>query len=253
MKASIIISTYNRKELLEIHLNCLQKQEMIKECEILVFNDGLDNDGTKELCESHPLNIKYVFTGQRNLEDNMIWRVPGFVNNIGAKLAESDLLIFSCSEIYHLGNDTVKNIIEVENSMATPKSVLDDIDGKFLNSEMKEQDIINVRTNPVHPFVPNPLMPYFMGVPKKAFMDIGGYDEDFTGLGDDDNDLVSRLKNYGLQYKFINSEIVHLFHGVKRPANEILADERFIYNRKLWHDRKDIIIRNKDKDWGMIK
>ena len=148
--------------------------------------------------------------------------------------------------------------MKTKKSLVGPKKVLDDRYGNFinfLNTWSGEEKAFNEEYSKLHsippdPFMPNPYVPYFLGMWKEDFININGYDEDFIGIGDDDNDLVDRLKLIGCKYHFVNKEIVHMFHGIKRNADEILSDPKFIYNRRLWKERSGIIKRNLNKTWG---
>lgn len=85
-KVSILITTFLRPHLLKWNLISLARQNIGFNFETIVLNDGLP-DETEELCREYEekLNLKYIFTGHRNLSGDMIYRVPGFALNIGAK------------------------------------------------------------------------------------------------------------------------------------------------------------------------
>jgi GT2 family glycosyltransferase len=90
-------------------------------------------------------------------------------------------------------------------------------------------------------------MPYFMAVDRQRLINIGGYDEDFTGIGADDNDLTDRLRTSGCRYDFAPAEVIHLYH----PKHENLQDDpRYQHNVKLWKHRKGTVVRNKHREWG---
>ena len=269
---SIIIPCFNRSNLLDWHLKTLYgtmffnsngtKRQPISH-EILVVNDGIDDD-TKDICKKweDKFNIKYFFIGHRNInQESPTWRIPGFSINFAARRSSGKLLILTNPEIYH-PQDTIGDVINIllktKKSLVGPKKVLDDRYGNFinfLNTWSGEERAFNEEYSKLHsippdPFMPNPYVPYFLGMWKEDFININGYDEDFIGIGDDDNDLVDRLKLIGCKYHFVNKEIVHMFHGIKRNADEILSDPKFIYNRKLWKERSGIIKRNLNKTWG---
>ena len=97
------------------------------------------------------------------------------------------------------------------------------------------------------PFLANPFMPYFMAVNRQRLVDIGGYDEDFTGIGADDNDLTDRLRASGCRYDFAPAEVIHLHH----PKHKNLqSDPRYQHNVNLWKARKGTVVRNKHREWG---
>ena len=269
---SIIIPCFNRSNLLDWHLKTLYGNMFFNtngtkkipiSHEILIINDGLEDD-TEEICKkwSDKLNIRYFFIGHRNVSfEKLEWRVPGFAINFAAKKSLGKLLILTNPEIYHPQDtigDVIKILVKTKKSLVGPKKVLDDKYGNFINFLNKwdgkeasfNEEYTKLKDVPTDPFMPNPYVPYFLGMWKEDFVNINGYDEDFIGIGDDDNDLVSRLKLFGCKYIFVDKEIVHMFHGKKREAEEILNDPKFIYNRKLCNERKSIIKRNLNKEWG---
>jgi len=261
---SIIMPSFKRAELLRWGLFSIARQKIGFDYEIIVLNDGVEDD-TEAVCKtfSKKLNIKYLFTGQRN-KDGVKPRVPGFAINIGVKQAKGDVVILTCPEVFHIQDNTLNLLIEaVQNNplaLAAPREVVDDFSGVFLehvkfnfgdfdkaafhNLFLSYKNIIN---ESLTPFVSNRYMPYLMAMQKSHFMDIGGYDEDFIGIAADDNDIMDRLLANGCEYNFVKADVVHLYHGPKLPN---IKDERYLYNVKLWKDRKGVIQRNENRTWG---
>jgi GT2 family glycosyltransferase len=261
-KASILISTYNRPELLRFGLSSIAKQDFDKsDVEIIVLNDYLPDD-TERVCDEFPdLDIKYIFTGQRNL-NSIVSRVPGYAINVGARIAKGKFIFISCAEIYHMDN-TISSMLKIlENSEKTITTCIGKEDsGRFLN-KLKEGSI-NVEIDFVKEKIiekdPTAMeLPYFIGLNKQYFFDIGGYDEDFIGLVADDNDLSDRLKKIGCNYHYTSDRIIHLYHdrlllnGKNLKIKNENVQHRVDFNRKLYNDRKEIIIRN-NNNWGNVK
>ena len=105
LRASILITSFMRPHLLRWNLFSLAMQEIGFDFETIVLNDGIP-DETEALCREYQdvLNLKYVFTGQRNQGGELLYRVPGFAINIGARIASGDILIISCAEMFHINN-----------------------------------------------------------------------------------------------------------------------------------------------------
>ena len=105
LRASILITSFMRPHLLRWNLFSLARQEIGFDFETIVLNDGIP-DETEALCREYQdvLNLKYVFTGQRNQRGELLYRVPGFAVNIGARIASGDILIISCAEMFHINN-----------------------------------------------------------------------------------------------------------------------------------------------------
>ena len=96
--------------------------------------------------------------------------------------------------------------------------------------------------------------PFFMGLPRTDFLDIGGYDEDYTGVGVEDKDLVERLKWRGGRYIQAPSMILHLHHSRRRIQTDQQEDVRIRtqYNRNLFQAKKGQVVRNQDREWGVL-
>lgn len=251
-KASIIITAFQRPHLLKWGLYSLARQKIPFDFETIVVNDGI-NDETEDICNQYQqkLNIKYIFTGQRNLKKKIKWRVPGFALNIGAQKSAGQILILTCAEMFHL-DDTIEKLTNpvLENSklLGVP-TAKDDWDGFFLQDLVKGDgqyniDIYNNCENL------NFRLPFLMSVSREEFFSIGGYDEDLTGIAFDDNDLVDRLLMNGGSYFQIKARTIHLFHPRHMMGKE--RDPEFIHNMALYVNRRGSIVRNAGRDWGKL-
>lgn len=262
---SIIMPSFRRHELLKWGLWSIAKQKLDFDHEIVVLNDGLE-DETQDVCKmfSRKLNIRYIFTGQRNT-DTLRPRIPGFPINIGVKQSLGDIVILTCPEIFHIQDNVLNLLVKAVRSdplvMATPRTVSDDLDGSFLehvrfNFGDINEDVLKhlqetnqeIRDGGTSAFISNPYMPYLIAMKKSHFMNIGGYDEDFIGTAADDNDLMDRLVESGCKYELVDADVVHLYHGGKPD----MKSERYLYNVALWKSRKGVIERNKTRLWGVL-
>lgn len=243
------MTSFNRPELLSLGLDSLSRQDISKEdLEVIVLNDGDPDDGTDAVCELFEdfLNIKY-FAAQH--KENQ-WRVPGFAINFGFKQSVGEFVFISCAEMYHMDNTVPVMLKQLETGakiLSIPKSGRDD-DGTFLNKLIQNKPISDADYNPL-PVLHNIHFPFFMGMRREEFYKIGGYDEEFTGMGFDDNDFVFRMEKAGNRHLKTDCRVVHLYHprlNVKNP--EVL--KRFSKNEKMFYGKKSRIIRNINKDWG---
>lgn len=263
MKTSILMTTYNRPAHLRHSLASLCRQPL-DGCEIVVINDATE-DETASIVEQYAragVNIRYLFTGQRNT-DGCVWRVPGFALNIAIQQSDADIIILTNSDVYHLGDTVAPIVAAVENdlyALGTLGEIHDD-DGRLLSclceTPSAKVEVVSIAKDQPGPregeaLPPNTQMPYFLGVRRLHLLTIRGYDEDFNGYACDDSDLVGRLVSYGCYYTATNTEAVHLFHG-RRPA--ILPPnqaEAFNFNARLQADRRGQIYRNADRPWGVV-
>jgi len=253
MELSIIIPSFNRAALLKYGLKSLAKQKTLSEFEVIVLNDGVPDD-TEEVCDAYKekLDIRYVFTGHRNIPDPQ-WRIPGYAINIGARLARGKYMAIMCPEMYLL-DDCLQDMMDTLRNR--PKSLVitdgkDDQSEDFLN-EVKEKTS-DVVLETMYDGMPklNTEFPFFFGVNTEEFVGIGGYDEDFVGNCWDDQDIIMRLKQNGNTYVKLDKRIVHLYHSRLRYEKDKI--------KKLWDYNKDVydrkfgqIHRNIDNDWGSI-
>jgi len=249
---SIIITTFQRPHLLKWGLYSLAKQAMPSGFETIVLNDGL-HDETEAICHKYEqrLNLKYVFTGQRNLDGNIKWRVPGFAINIGAKISKGQILIISCAEMFHL-NDCIAQLtfplLSNPRLLGIPIA-RDDQDSSFLNNLIATDGSFDHNSYYNYPGL-NTSLPFLTSVSREQFFAIGGYDEDFTGIGYDDNDLMLRLTKNGCTYFQTVAETIHLYH--ERIWYARASSPETIFNRDLFYARQNQVVRNQDREWGKL-
>lgn len=249
---SILITTFLRPHLLQWNLFSLAKQKITHPFETIVLNDGLP-DETESLCRQYEarLNLKYVFTGQRNIEGSLIYRVPGFALNIGAKIASGENLIISCAEMFHL-NNTIENLIDPlqYSSQLMCTAIGMDDDGSFLDYlNLHHGDFDSHAFNYNYATV-NTSLPFLMAVRKEKYLAIGGYDEDFTGFAYDDNDFVDRMKLSGCRLALTQAKTIHLYH-VRHDLGMEMSPP-YLHNQRLYRDRQGLIIRNNGREWGKL-
>ncbi|GAG85021.1 unnamed protein product, partial [marine sediment metagenome] len=164
------------------------------------------------------MNIKYIFTREKNSK----FRCPSFAYNIGIKQSKGEIIILSSPEIFHL-NDSVDLIVapllKNKRILSSPEAegISFDTTGKVTNYLFKEptldlaKDINSLLKWGSKRSRYARKLPFFMGLYKKELMEIGGYDEDFTGYSGDDDDLIWRLKEKGLIFNYCSANIIHLY------------------------------------------
>jgi glycosyltransferase involved in cell wall biosynthesis len=251
-KVSILITAFLRPHLLKWNLISLTRQKFNFDLETIVLNDGLP-DETEALCQEYEkqLNLKYVFTGQRNLKGEVIYRVPGFALNIGAKRASGEILIISCAEMFHL-NHTINHLaiaVSLNRKHLSTAIGMDD-DGSFLdylNNHNGEFDFAAYLNN--YPRL-NTRLPFLMGIHRDEFFAINGYDEDFTGFAYDDNDLMDRLSENGCRLCLTQALTIHLYHP--RHDDDKEQTPEYLFNQNLYRERQGRIIRNLNREWGQV-
>ncbi|OGM03144.1 hypothetical protein A3K72_00425, partial [Candidatus Woesearchaeota archaeon RBG_13_36_6] len=96
MKVSIIIPTYNRKEVLELVLKSLAYQSYDpKKYEVIVVDDG-GNDGTdemvKKMIKEVPYELRYYWQERKGFR-------AGQARNLGVKHSKGEMIIFLDSDV----------------------------------------------------------------------------------------------------------------------------------------------------------
>jgi glycosyltransferase involved in cell wall biosynthesis len=251
---SIIIPTFNRNELLEFGLQSLDRQIIPWDYEILVLNEFVE-DESRKICKKYK-NVKYVLTRPEENEKTIKWRGPGYAINFGVKLVKSPVVILACPETYHLDKNNVINIVEP--LLKTPKlmTYTEGYDDKFSRilrlvreeGEVSELNILERRG--LRPL--NTQYPFFLGMKRNEFISIGGYDEEFQGgYCWDDTDFVNRMVANGCKYLKVPGAVVHLYHPRLR-YNLLEVKKLWDKNEKLYKLKYGEIVRNKDKEWGVL-
>ncbi|MCM8711260.1 glycosyltransferase [Clostridium sp. SYSU_GA19001] len=93
IEASIIIPSFNRKDLLELSLYSFNKQDfMFDKFEVIIIDDG-SNDGTADMVKSLNMNfpIKLIINEKNH--------GAAFCRNQGLKIARGNIIIFSDSDL----------------------------------------------------------------------------------------------------------------------------------------------------------
>lgn len=243
-RMTVLIPTFKRNGLLRFNLRSLARQGDYSMVEVIVLDDAHESDeGCVALAKE--FGARYVHSGAT--KDGEQWRIPGFAINIGARLSGTDRLLICCAEMYHL-NATISEMFSVVNPsrVAIPTSIKDD-KGAVTDALGAGRPVSSDLVGPLRSL--DTKLPFFMGVHKKDFFDIGGYDEDFTGVCFDDNDITERLIAHGCEYRVSAASLVHLFHRrLRYQTPEVKA--RWESNKEIYEARKGTVVRNEGRQWG---
>jgi len=236
MKASIIIPSFKRAELLKWGLKCIRQQKVDFDYEIIVLNDGIEDD-TEKVCKEY--KAEYHFTGQRNT-NGLVWRCPGPVINKGASIARSGIFVLAVPEMYLAQNNILQSLVsavEANERVIAITQGYDDTGGRFLEhinkgGEWQNSDqsaLVNLHTE----------YPFFMCLSRQAFNEVRGYDvEGFSnGIGFDDTDFILRLRQkYYTYVKYQGLSVVHLYHDrhSRQGLDFIKQQELFEINKNYY-------------------
>lgn len=241
---SLVVSTYNRPDALELCLESIFRQKQLPD-EIVVADDG-SGESTRRLIQSlqakSPVPIVHVWQPDDGYQ-------LARIRNRAFAAAKGDYVI-------QLDGDLVleKHFVLDHLSMARPgaffsgsRTMVDEtLTGKLLNKEVKMDQIpqhrnhLGKRHNAVRSVVLRNLSYLFqrsrrnykyvlgcnMAFWKSDLLKVNGYNESFKGWGKEDNELAVRLLNAGVALRFIKfgAVVYHLYHKVADlsavPANE---------------------------------
>lgn len=243
MKASIVITTYNRAPLLQKTLKTFRAQQY-KDYEVIVVDDGTDTE-TPIICEQEywPFPIKYF---KRVREPGQHYSNPAVPNNIGLRQASGDIIILQNAECAHQGEAIQQFVDRVgAENRAVFAAVM------ALNENGSPQQYYT------HSKI-NPRAFFFCGaLPRKTFLDLRGFDENFKYYGMDDNQFADRMKGAGVDIVFDDSiHVLHQWHGSSYKPEDA---ERNSQNVDYYNDwlarfkRGDIGVQvNEGRDWGVL-
>ena len=254
MKASLIISTYNWPEALNLCLLSVFQQSLLPD-EIIIADDGSE-DKTRELINN--------FQSISEIPIKHVWHPDK-----GFRLSEirnKGILAASCDYIIQIDGDLILHPRFINDHMELAKK------GKFVSGSrlllpenfskdlLREKKLPSLNTllwkgdNRLNGIRIPILSKYLSGIYKKnkpyyvkgcnmAFwrndlMAVNGYNEEISGWGKEDSEIAIRLINYGLNRLFLKFGGIcyHLFHPEATRVHESLNDQILIealINKKI--------------------
>lgn len=210
MEVSIIIPTYNRKEILREALEFLFNQSYPKEnYEIVIVDDG-STDGTEKMINSlsPPCRLVYLHQDRKG---------PAIARNLGIKNARGKIIVFIDSDIFSSPdfiNEHVKfhrrfgDVVVSGPTVRTDKlkDVFSDIKRRKFRESLAWSGPSLITSN--------------LSVKKEFLLKVGGFDGEFVGMGWHDWELGLRLKKLGLEVKR-NVETIVYHYKRKRRLSDI--------------------------------
>ncbi|MEZ4795891.1 MAG: glycosyltransferase family 2 protein [Flavobacteriaceae bacterium] len=240
MKTALLISTYNWPEALELVLKSLENQT-IKPTEVLIADDG-SADATKSLIET--------FKKQSSVLIKHIWHEDnGFKRSeiLNKAIAQTD-----CDYIIQLDGDCIMHSKFIQDHITNVKqnqylfgsrvNIRQDFLTKLFSSKNIHFGIfsngIKKRTRNIHSRLLGSFYKPTNALSKKLrgcnlsfwredFIKINGYNEDMTGWGREDSEMVIRLLNSGILGKRLRymAIIYHIWHNEKSRERLNINDE----------------------------
>ncbi|HQW45150.1 MAG: glycosyltransferase family 2 protein [Chitinophagaceae bacterium] len=236
--SSLVISTYNRPDMLRICFQGVLAQS-VQPDEIIIADDG-SGPATKQLVEE--------FTAKSPVPVLHVWQPDeGFqlaaIRNKSFAKASGDYIIQTDGDIIlhkHFVKDHIR-MAEKNTFISGARSLLDDGYSKAMIQKMEysQPSFFSTHLGKRFNAFRNILLMYFnyfiqrgskqyryvlganMAFWKSDLVKVNGYNEEFKGWGKEDNDLAARLCNAGIKLRFIKFGAVtfHLYHTEATRGN----------------------------------
>lgn len=263
MKTSVIVATYNRPRYLRLCLLSLAASS-VRPYEVLIADDGSTSE-TIDTIKEMQTTLKEVFPIVHVRQERKGIRKQIVVNE-AVRRSTGDYLFFTDGDcIVH------RRCLQEHLERSDPRAILAGQRvqlGKQLTEKLlKNGTVVNTLTFELlvdflarrsHHFqeafvIRNPLLRRLLrkdrikpatsvigcncSLPKKLFLDINGFDEDYQGFGDEDADLGIRVINQGGYIRSVRNlaNVYHLDH----PGTWHMGTEQFRHNAMIKQRRID--------------
>lgn len=252
MKSSLVISTYNWPEALNLVLKSVMNQSVNPD-EVIIADDGSTED-TKELIEQYKVNFPVPLL---HVWHEDIGFTKSTILNKAIAVAQGEYIIQTDGDcILHY------NFIEDHLKFAHKRTYLfgsrvnirqDHLDVLFRTEQIKFTAFskgIKKRTRALH----IPLLSKFYGYTnsmskkmrgcnwsyfKSDFIAVNGYNEDIKGWGREDSELALRFHNFGLNARRLRYRgiVFHIYHKELSKSRLKLnndIEQSTIKNKAIW-------------------
>jgi glycosyltransferase involved in cell wall biosynthesis len=229
MKITAIILTYNRPQALELILVSILRQKTMPD-EVIIADDGSGQETLNSILKFKkilPLPLKHVWHEDKG------FRIAS-IRNKAIKESTGDCLIFSDGDLLfhpnffndfkrnlHPGNALIGSRVFLSQNYSCKLPEISNFKGtiSFVSGNIEKNRLNSVRL----PFLSN-LIPYstfshklrggLLAVWKQDIVAVNGWNEDFTGWGKEDTELLARLYSYGIKFKKLKFAGItyHLWH-----------------------------------------
>ena len=250
MKITLIISTYNWPEALELILKSVMHQSKIPD-EILIADDG-SKKNTKDLINTYQkkLNLIHVWHEDKGFRKSVILN-KAIARSKGEYIIQidGDILIHKHFIKDHLKHSKENTFIHGSRVFLGKELTKNSIKDSCFVFSFFEKNITN-RFNMIHsPFLANIFSRKSKSLKgtrgcnfsffKNDFIKVNGYNEDLTGWGKEDSELSARLINNNIIKKKLKFSALtyHLFHEFSSKEN--LQNNSLILNKVITENIKE--------------
>ncbi len=250
MKASILISSKDRRPLLRRTLWAVANRPPSCEFEVVVCDDGSEEDVLGELKTfSSRFPWKFVSFDSAAFEEatglKKLWGNPAVTNNVAFRHATGDLIFQMGNEVIAVG-DCFDNLLADAESVSArtphwlvvsttydcPPEVLDTLDS--YGSNLCQQDVVKCHKWPLQSsHYRSDVTNYVSLAPRSLWETLGGYDERyFAGIGAEDSDFVRRARALpDFRMEVSDGTSLHQYHGGRtryyRPDPRVISEAKW--------------------------
>lgn len=264
MKLTLIITTYNRPDSLELVLKSVEIQKIIPE-EVIIADDGSDNK-TKDLINrlNKGSKVNIIHSWQR--DDG--FRVARSRNKAMLKstgdyiiLIDGDMILHPSFIKDHIINAELGHFIQGTRVLLSEEKTKNVLNSKLINFSFFSDGISN-RKNLIHSKILSIIFSnkinHLHGIKscnmsffREDFFKINGFNNEFEGWGREDSEFVVRLINSGIKRKNVRFNAIqfHMWHNentrISLVKNDLLL-KKSISNHNKWCENGVNSIKNNE-------
>ncbi|MBC5836627.1 glycosyltransferase family 2 protein [Flavobacterium muglaense] len=247
MKTTLLITTYNWPEALDITLRSIENQS-IKPTEIIIADDGSTKE-TKNLIEKWKVKLKIPII--HSWQEDIGFRAAASRNKAIVKSSGDYIIMIDGDLILHpeFIENHIKHCKSNHFNIGPRVLIKEDYSKKLLEKKsidfsIQSNHILANRKNIINSNVLSKIFSHLtkshrqvrscnMACFKKDLIKVNGFNEDFIGWGREDTELVVRLLNANVKRKNIkfNANTLHIYH--KENNKKMLTTNDLILERTL--------------------
>lgn len=245
MKTTLLITTYNWPEALDVTLKSVENQT-VKPSEIIIADDG-SSEETQKLIETWQIKSKTPII--HSWQEDTGFRAAASRNKAIAKSSGKYIIMIDGDLILH-PNFIENHLKHCQSNQFTigPRVLLNEEYSKKLLLEKKidfsiqSNEILSNRKNTINSSLLSTIFSHItksdkqvrscnMACFKSDLIKTNGFNEDFIGWGREDTELVVRLLNEKIKRKNIkfNANTLHIFH--KENSKKMLSENDAILEK----------------------
>jgi glycosyltransferase involved in cell wall biosynthesis len=264
MKLTLIITTYNRPDSLELVLKSVENQKIIPE-EVIIADDG-SNNKTKNLIKRINKDSKVNFIHSWQRDDG--FRAARSRNKAILKstgdyiiLIDGDMILHPSFIKDHIINAELGYFIQGTRVLLSEEKTKKILDSKLIYFSFFSNGISN-RKNLIHSKILSIIFSNKknhlhgikscnMGFYREDFFKVNGFNNEFEGWGREDSEFVVRLINSGVKRKNVRFNAIqfHMWHNentrISLEKNDLML-KASIVNHNQWCKNGVNLIKNNE-------